>query len=147
RRCAERAGAVAHAGGRARRDRRGSLPGGSGNHSSQRHAGPMTFDVTLIPGDGIGPEITEQTVRVLEATGLHFNWDVQRAGMSAVDAGLDPLPDATLASIRQRKLALKGPLTTPVAGGYRSVNVALRKEFDLYANLRPARTLLPARYD
>ena len=107
----------------------------------------MTFDVTLIPGDGIGPEITEQTVRVLEATGLHFNWDVQRAGMSAVDAGLDPLPDATLASIRQRKLALKGPLTTPVAGGYRSVNVALRKEFDLYANLRPARTLLPARYD
>ena len=107
----------------------------------------MTFDVTLIPGDGIGPEITEQTVRVLEATGLHFNWDVQRAGMSAVDAGLDPLPDATLASIRQRKLALKGPLTTPVAGGYRSVNVALRKEFDLYVNLRPARTLLPGRYD
>jgi len=107
----------------------------------------MTFDVTLIPGDGIGPEITEQTVRVLEATGIKFSWDVQRAGMSAVDAGLDPLPDAALASIRQRKLALKGPLTTPVGGGYRSVNVALRKEFDLYANLRPARTLLPGRYD
>jgi isocitrate dehydrogenase (NAD+) len=107
----------------------------------------MTFDVTLIPGDGIGPEITEQTVRVLEATGLKFSWDVQRAGMSAVDAGLDPLPEAALASIRQRKLALKGPLTTPVGGGYRSVNVALRKEFDLYANLRPARTLLPGRYD
>jgi isocitrate dehydrogenase (NAD+) len=107
----------------------------------------MTFDVTLIPGDGIGPEITEQTVRVLEATGLKFRWDVQRAGMSAVDAGLDPLPEAALASIRQRKVALKGPLTTPVGGGYRSVNVALRKEFDLYANLRPARTLLPGRYD
>ena len=107
----------------------------------------MTFDVTLIPGDGIGPEITEQTVRVLEATGLRFRWDVQRAGMSAVDAGLDPLPEAALASIRQRKVALKGPLTTPVSGGYRSVNVALRKEFDLYANLRPARTLLPGRYD
>jgi isocitrate dehydrogenase (NAD+) len=107
----------------------------------------MTFDVTLIPGDGIGPEITEQTVRVLEATGLQFSWDVQRAGMSAVDAGLDPLPEAALASIRQRKVALKGPLTTPVGGGYRSVNVALRKEFDLYANLRPARTLLPGRYD
>ena len=107
----------------------------------------MTFDVTLIPGDGIGPEITEQTVRVLEATGLKFSWDVQRAGMSAVDAGLDPLPEAALDSIRQRKVALKGPLTTPVGGGYRSVNVALRKEFDLYANLRPARTLLPGRYD
>jgi isocitrate dehydrogenase (NAD+) len=107
----------------------------------------MTFDVTLIPGDGIGPEITEQTVRVLEATGLKFRWDVQRAGMSAVDAGLDPLPEAALASIRQRKVALKGPLTTPVGGGYRSVNVALRKEFDHYANLRPPRTLLPGRYD
>src|SRR6185503_15979005 len=143
RRCAERAGAVAHAGGRARRDRRGSLPGGSGNHSSQRHAGPMTFDVTLIPGDGIGPEITEQTVRVLEATGLKFNWDEELAGMAAVEATGTPLPDATVESIRKNHLALKGPLTTPVGTGFRSVNVGLRKEFELFANVRPARTIVP----
>ena len=107
----------------------------------------MTYDVTLIPGDGIGPEITEQTVRVLEATGLRLCWDVQKAGMAAVEAGGDPLPAAALASIRQRKVALKGPITTPVGGGFRSVNVALRKEFSLFANVRPARTLIPGRYD
>jgi isocitrate dehydrogenase (NAD+) len=107
----------------------------------------VTFDVTLIPGDGIGPEITEQTLRALEATGLRFAWDVQPAGMGAVSAGLDPLPERTLASIRQRQVALKGPLTTPVGEGFRSVNVALRKEFDLYANVRPARTVFPGRYD
>ena len=107
----------------------------------------MTYDVTLIPGDGIGPEITEQTVRVLEATGLRLCWDVQKAGMAAVEAGGEPLPAAALASIRQRRVALKGPITTPVAGGFRSVNVALRKEFALFANVRPARTLIPGRYD
>ena len=107
----------------------------------------MTYAVTLIPGDGIGPEITEQTVRALEATGLTFSWDVQQAGMAAVSAGHDPLPDATIESIRRRKVALKGPLTTPVGAGYRSVNVALRKEFDLYANVRPAVTVFPGRYD
>ena len=107
----------------------------------------MTYDVTLIPGDGIGPEITEQTVRALEATGIKFAWDVQTAGMAAVTLHGDPLPEATLASIRTRKVALKGPLTTPVGEGYRSVNVALRKEFDLYANVRPAVTILPGRYD
>ena len=107
----------------------------------------MTYDVTLIPGDGIGPEITEQTVRVLEATGLRICWDVQKAGMAAVEAGGEPLPAAALASIRQRRVALKGPITTPVAGGFRSVNVALRKEFALFANVRPARTLIPGRYD
>jgi len=107
----------------------------------------VTYDVTLIPGDGIGPEITEQTVRVLEATGLRLCWDVQKAGMAAVEAGGDPLPAAALASIRQRKVALKGPITTPVGGGFRSVNVALRKEFSLFANVRPARTLIPGRYD
>ena len=74
----------------------------------------MTHEVTLIPGDGIGPEITEQTVRVLEATGLSFSWDEQLAGMAAVNAAGTPLPDATIASIRKRRIALKGPLTTPV---------------------------------
>ena len=103
--------------------------------------------ITLIPGDGIGPEITEQTVRAVEATGVRCDWDTQRAGMAAVAADGDPLPEATLASIRERRIALKGPLTTPVGGGYRSVNVALRKEFELYANVRPAFTIVPGRYD
>jgi isocitrate dehydrogenase (NAD+) len=103
----------------------------------------MTFDVTLIPGDGIGPEITAETVKVLERTGLSFDWDEQIAGMAAVDATGTPLPDTTLDSIRQRRLALKGPLTTPVGTGFRSVNVALRKEFELYANVRPARSMVP----
>lgn len=103
----------------------------------------MTFDVTLIPGDGIGPEITAQTVKVLEATGLRFNWDEELAGMAAVDATGTPLPDATVESIRKNGLALKGPLTTPVGTGFRSVNVGLRKEFELYANVRPAKTIVP----
>jgi len=107
----------------------------------------MTYEVTLIPGDGIGPEITEQTVRAVEATGIKFSWDTQPAGMAAVALCGDPLPEPTLASIRARKVALKGPLTTPVGEGYRSVNVALRKAFDLYANVRPAVTILPGRYD
>jgi isocitrate dehydrogenase (NAD+) len=107
----------------------------------------MRHDVTLIPGDGIGPEITEQTVRVLEAVGAGLSWDVQQAGMAAHAADGNPLPDATLESIRRCKVALKGPLTTPVGGGFRSVNVELRKAFDLYANLRPAVTILPGRYD
>jgi isocitrate dehydrogenase (NAD+) len=103
----------------------------------------MTYDVTLIPGDGIGPEITAQTVKVLEATGLRFNWDEELAGMAAVDATGTPLPDATVESIRKNGLALKGPLTTPVGTGFRSVNVGLRKEFELFANVRPAKTILP----
>ena len=107
----------------------------------------MTRVVTLIPGDGIGPEITEQTLRVLEAVGAGLSWDIQQAGMAAVAAGENPLPEATLQSIRLRQVALKGPLTTPVGGGFRSVNVELRKAFDLYANLRPAVTILPGRYD
>jgi isocitrate dehydrogenase (NAD+) len=107
----------------------------------------MTYAVTLIPGDGIGPEITEQTVRAVEATGVAITWDEQVAGMAAVTRHDDPLPEATLASIRSRCVALKGPLTTPVGEGYRSVNVALRKEFELYANVRPAVTILPGRYD
>ena len=103
----------------------------------------MTYDVTLIPGDGIGPEITAQTVKVLEATGLRFNWEEELAGVAAVEATGTPLPDATVESIRRNGLALKGPLTTPVGTGFRSVNVGLRKEFELFANVRPARTIVP----
>ena len=103
----------------------------------------MTYDVTLIPGDGIGPEVTAQTVRVLKATGLRFNWDEELAGVTAVEATGTPLPDATIESIRKNALALKGPLTTPVGTGFRSVNVGLRKEFELFANIRPARTIVP----
>jgi isocitrate dehydrogenase (NAD+) len=103
----------------------------------------MTFDVTLIPGDGIGPEITAQTVKVLEATGLRFRWDEELAGVAAVDATGTPLPDATVESIRKNGLALKGPLATPVGTGFRSVNVGLRKEFELFANVRPAKTIVP----
>ena len=103
----------------------------------------MTYDVTLIPGDGIGPEITAQTVKVLEATGLRFNWDEELAGVSAVEATGTPLPDATVESIRKNTVALKGPLTTPVGTGFRSVNVGLRKEFELFANVRPAKSIVP----
>jgi isocitrate dehydrogenase (NAD+) len=103
----------------------------------------MTYDVTLIPGDGIGPEITAQTVKVLEATGLRFSWDEELAGMAAVDATGTPLPDATVESVRKNGVALKGPLTTPVGTGFRSVNVGLRKEFELFANVRPAKTIVP----
>ena len=100
---------------------------------------------TLIPGDGIGPEIVDAAIAVLDAIGAPFEWDRQQGGLAA---GGDPLPQATLDSIRRNKLALKGPLTTPVGGGYRSVNVRLREEFHLYANLRPAHTLVPGgRYE
>lgn len=108
----------------------------------------MTHTVTLIPGDGIGPEITEATLKVLAATGVSFAWDRQIGGVTAVDATGDPLPAATLDSIRSTRLALKGPLTTPVGTGFRSVNVALRQEFELFANLRPAKTIVPGgRFD
>jgi len=104
--------------------------------------------VTLIPGDGIGPEITEATVRVLDAAGADIEWDRQIAGVTALETVQSPLPDATLESIRNTRVALKGPLTTPVGVGFRSINVALRKEFDLYANVRPALSLLPGgRYE
>ena len=101
----------------------------------------MSHGVTLIPGDGIGPEITAATRKVLDATGVQFDWDEQVAGMAAVDRSGDPLPDATVESIRRTRLALKGPLATPVGTGFRSVNVALRKEFELYANVRPTRSI------
>jgi isocitrate dehydrogenase (NAD+) len=108
----------------------------------------MGIPCTLIPGDGIGPDITSATIRVLEAAGASFDWDEQLGGLAAVTATGDPIPDATLASIRRTRLALKGPLETPSGEGYRSVNVALRKEFNLYANVRPARDVIPGgRYD
>ena len=101
------------------------------------------IEATLIPGDGIGPEITEAVTSVLDALGAPFAWDVQPGGLAGIKAAGDPLPDPLLDSVRRTKLALKGPLTTPVGGGFRSVNVRLREEFHLYANLRPAHTLVP----
>jgi isocitrate dehydrogenase (NAD+) len=103
---------------------------------------------TLIPGDGIGPEITEATLMALDALAAPFIWDRQVAGAAGVAACGDPLPQACLDSIRKTQLALKGPLETPIGGGYRSSNVRLREEFKLYANLRPAKTLIPGgRFD
>ena len=105
--------------------------------------GSNKIPATLIPGDGIGPEIVDAVIQVLDALGAPFEWDRQQGGMAGIAAVGDPLPQATLDSIRRNKLALKGPLATPVGGGFRSVNVRLREEFQLYANLRPAHTLVP----
>jgi isocitrate dehydrogenase (NAD+) len=98
----------------------------------------MVYRITLIPGDGTGPELVEATRRVLEATGVAFDWDVQEAGADVMEKYGTPLPEQVLDSIRSNKVALKGPITTPVGSGFRSVNVAIRKALDLYANLRPA---------
>jgi len=108
----------------------------------------MAYSVTLIPGDGIGPEVTEATRRVLEATGIAFNWEVAYAGADVIEKYGTPLPDAVLESIRKNKTALKGPVTTPVGTGFRSVNVALRKALNLYACVRPCKTYrgVPSRY-
>jgi isocitrate dehydrogenase (NAD+) len=103
----------------------------------------MPTAVTLIPGDGIGPEIADATVRVLSAAGADLAWDRQIAGVAALAAHGTPIPDAVLDSVARTKLALKGPLETPVGTGFRSVNVALRRQFDLYANIRPSRTIIP----
>ncbi len=108
---------------------------------------PNPITATLIPGDGIGPETVESTIQILDALGSPFLWDVQQAGVAGIDALGDPLPEQTLASIRKHRLALKGPLTTPVGGGFRSSNVRLREEFELYANVRPAKTLIPGRFE
>ena len=103
---------------------------------------------TLIPGDGIGPEITNAVVSVLDALGAPFTWETQQGGLAGIEASGDPLPGVLIDSVRRTKLALKGPLTTPVGGGFRSVNVRLREEFQLFANLRPAHTLVPGgRFD
>jgi isocitrate dehydrogenase (NAD+) len=109
---------------------------------------PQSIPATLIPGDGIGPEIIDATVAALKALGAPFEWDTQIAGLEGVKTAGDPLPPKTIESIRRTRLALKGPLETPSGGGYRSSNVRLREEFKLYANLRPARTLIPGgRFD
>lgn len=100
----------------------------------------MTHRVTLIPGDGTGPELTEATRRVLEATGVAFEWEVRQAGVDVMEEAGTPLPDETLASIRDTRVALKGPITTPIGTGFRSVNVALRHELGLYACLRPCKS-------
>src|SRR5436305_5616223 len=100
----------------------------------------MTHTVTLIPGDGTGPELTEAARRVLEATGVPFEWDVREAGIDVMESTGTPLPDETLASIVANRVALKGPIATPIGTGFRSVNVALRHELGLYACLRPCKT-------
>src|SRR6185436_3668824 len=111
-------------------------------------AAAKAIPATLIPGDGIGPEVSDATLESLEAVGAPFQWETHKAGQGGIDACGDPLPPETIESIRKTRLALKGPLATPIGGGYRSSNVRLREEFELYANLRPARTLIPGgRYD
>ncbi len=100
----------------------------------------MAHNVTLIPGDGTGPELVEAARRVLEATGVQFNWDVVEAGVDVMETAGTPLPPNVLESVRRNKVALKGPITTPIGTGFRSVNVALRKELDLYACIRPCKT-------
>jgi isocitrate dehydrogenase (NAD+) len=100
----------------------------------------MAHNVTLIPGDGTGPELTEATRRVLEATGVEFDWDVRHAGVDVMEQFGTPLPEETLASIKENRVALKGPITTPIGTGFRSVNVALRHELGLYACLRPCKS-------
>jgi len=98
-------------------------------------------EITLINGDGIGPEISDAVVKIIDATGLKINWDIQTAGADVIEKEGTPLPDRVLQSIRKNKVALKAPVTTPIGKGFRSVNVQLRKELDLYANLRPCKNL------
>lgn len=100
------------------------------------------YTITLIPGDGIGPSISDSTRRIIEATGVGVSWELEEAGIPAIEKYKDPLPQQVLDSIARNKVALKGPLTTPMGTGFRSVNVALRKEFDLYINLRPSKSFV-----
>ena len=108
----------------------------------------MAYTITLIPGDGVGPEVTEATKRVLEATGVKFNWEIGEVGSYAMEKYGTPLPALVIESIKKNKIALKGPVTTPVGSGFRSVNVALRKELDLFVCLRPCKSYIgaPSRY-
>lgn len=105
--------------------------------------------ITLIPGDGIGPEITESVTKIIKASGLNINWDIQTAGADVIELEGEPLPRRVIESIKKNKVALKAPVTTPIGKGFRSVNVALRKELDLYANLRPCKNLpnIKTRFD
>src|SRR5213082_3362772 len=108
----------------------------------------LALPATLIRGDGIGPEIMDATLAVLETLGAPFAWEIHKAGMEAMQEFGDPRHENTIDSIRRTRLALKGPLTTPVGGGFRSINVRLREEFGLYANLRPVRSMVPGgRFD
>jgi isocitrate dehydrogenase (NAD+) len=108
----------------------------------------MAYKITLIPGDGIGPEVTQAVVRILEATGLRFEWESFQAGAEAYEKYKEYIPKELIRSIERTRVGLKGPVTTPVGGGFSSINVALRKKFELYANFRPIRNLphIPTRY-
>jgi isocitrate dehydrogenase (NAD+) len=127
----------------------GICAGGSDLRTTGTIAARMGHRVTLIPGDGTGPELTEATRRVLEATGVDLEWDVRQAGVDVMEEAGTPLPEETLASVRENGVALKGPITTPIGTGFRSVNVALRHELELYACLRPCKTYpgVRSRYD
>src|SRR5215207_11742388 len=114
---------------------------GQNSPGAQERDGAVSYRVTLIPGDGIGPEVSEATRRVLDATGVGFDWEVRDAGMDAQERHGDVLPESTLDSIRANRIGLKGPITTPIGGGFRSVNVGLRQALGLYANLRPGKTI------
>src|SRR4030081_2163707 len=108
----------------------------------------MAHRVTLIPGDGIGPEVTKATVRILEATGLKFEWETFAVGAEAFEKSGEYIPKEVIESVERTRVALKGPVMTPIGGGFPSINVALRKKFELYANFRPIRNLphIPTRY-
>ncbi len=108
----------------------------------------MAHNITLIPGDGIGPEVTAATVKVIENSGVQINWETVRAGAEVIEEFKSPLPDYVLESIKKNKIALKGPITTPVGMGFKSVNVTLRQELNLYANIRPIKTFegVPSRF-
>src|SRR5215213_10450345 len=108
----------------------------------------MSHTITLIPGDGIGPEVTAAVVSIIEAAGVKVSWEPYDAGIVALEKHGSPLPDELIASVRRNKVALKGPVTTPVGEGFTSVNVGLRKALDLYANLRPVANLpgVPSRF-
>lgn len=109
----------------------------------------MAYNITLIPGEGIGPQVTEAAKMVLEASGVNINWEVVEAGQKAIQKYGTPLPDFVIDSIKRNRVALKGPITTPVGRGFRSVNVALRQALNLYANVRPIKSYkgVPSRYD
>jgi len=109
----------------------------------------MAYDITLIPGDGIGPQVTKVAKMILEASGVEINWEIVEAGEKVIEKYGTPLPDYVIDSIKRNKVALKGPVTTPVGTGFRSINVALRKALDLYANVRPIKSYkgVPSRYE
>jgi len=109
----------------------------------------MAYNITLIPGDGIGPEVTKAAKIVLEASGVNINWEIVEAGEKVIEKYGTPLPNYVLDSVKKNKVALKGPVTTPVGTGFRSVNVTLRKSLNLYANVRPVKSYkgIPSRYE